>query len=412
MKKYQFLFLSVLLLFAACASEEVKVEELAPATTFGNLRTVDEAVIIAKEMYGLRSNSRATVDVADVAVIGSSASRSSNDTLIYAINFADNKGFTLVSAAKEGIDVIGYSDEGIFNAKEASENPAFNYYLDIAKNYVGEMVNGGTYPGGGLIPDPSYPTMKDIVSISNRINVKWGQNYPEGMSCPNGIAGCAQTAMAQLFTYIEKPTSINYTCGEFGISTETLNWSTLSTHETSCGNIQEYNRHLNECKVPSSTHSTLSRLCRELGYRNNATYSQDATGAYPSDVIQTLRTLLPSNEIVGYLSFTKPYDALFNKLNSRDCVAYIIGYATDKNDKTVGHGWICDGGYDVISTTKALSFSGEWITKEEHSYYYHFNWGWNGLHNGNFSAGVFEVEINGDKYDFGQDLSYFLVYKN
>ncbi|MDE6040091.1 MAG: hypothetical protein K2F99_00800, partial [Muribaculaceae bacterium] len=82
MKKYQFLFLSVLLLFAACASEEVKVEELAPATTFGNLRTVDEAVIIAKEMYGLRSNSRATVDVADVAVIGSSASRSSNDTLI------------------------------------------------------------------------------------------------------------------------------------------------------------------------------------------------------------------------------------------------------------------------------------------------------------------------------------------
>ncbi|MBD5182348.1 MAG: hypothetical protein HDS99_00960 [Bacteroidales bacterium] len=404
MKKYHFYLLSLLmLLLTACASEEVKIEDLAPATTSSDLRSIDEAVIIAKDMYSLRSNSRETVDVADVAVIGSSASRSSNDTLIYAINFADNKGFTLVSAVKAGNAVIGYTDEGVFSEQSASENPAFSFYLDAAKDYVSGL--GGSI--GGPIIDPSTPTLRTEY-VSPRIKVSWGQYYPEGTQVRNKIAGCVQTSSAMVLSYFQ-PSTIKMTSK--GNSTETLDWSRIMKHVKSLNfhdDISAFNHDV-ECEGRFDGHSYLASICAEIGYRNNAVYTNsEYTTSDASKAPNTLKELTSAKQITAYTSWQAPFTDLFKKLKE-DCLAFVLAKYND-GGITREHTWICDGGQDYITTSKALSYTGEWITREEHEVYYHFNWGCCGYDNGYFLAGVFDTEKPKSRTSYN-NVQYFLIYK-
>ena len=409
MKKVINAFISMLvLMLAACTSEEVRVENPEQGLS-SHLRTAEEAVAIAQNLYQARHNSRANVAVANVAVIGSSASRASADTLIYAVNFADNQGFTLVSAAKAGEAVIGYSDEGSFNEEEVADNSNLNYFMTAAKNYV--EINAEITPITPT-PDPSAP-IKITEKIQPRVVVNYGQVYPEGLYFSNGLAGCAQTAVAMVCSFLEWPRLMTYTYEDFDTSFDNLNWTEMKKHVSSSNFAPINGMPSHECTASIEVHTALSRLCREIGYLSNANSSnmRKTTTEVPN-MISTIKKIASSSSFIKVselYNFAK--SGMYENLKSSNCVLCVIGYSDSSADNANCHIWICDGGEKQTITRKLLLATGEWQTVTDYVYYNHFNWGKCGEQNGYFYDGVFEYTELLTSQNYKYNVQYIMISK-
>ena len=411
MKKEVFFVLAALLLIlSGCASDEIKIEKnLNSNEPVCGLRSVDEAVTLAKSMAAARgkaSRSGGAVEVANVAAIGSKDSRSGADTLLYAVNFADDAGYTLVSAAKYGEAIIGYTDKGSFDVEKAQTNPNFSYYLEAAKDYVSDnLVNGG------VIIDPSTPVTTSE-KIYPRIMVEYGQRYPEGELFENGYAGCTQTATAMIFSFVGEPKSITYTCPDINVASEELDWGKIKMHTKSIDPIliSSISNHDKNCSASSETHAVLSRLCREIGYRNKAkTETKTLTSAN-----FTLSYLTISNMLLGHCTTYQynPIDGTFYEtLAAQNCIIWISGKTSEGATDNDGYVWLCDGGEKQTITSKAQLANGEWETRVEYKYYNHFNWGECGDNNGYYLSGVFTKKNGLTTKDYKYNITYFIIKK-
>lgn len=412
MKKVLF-FMMLGLAVCSCSNDEGVVlpgENNAETT----LRTKEEAVSIAEKFNATRQEegSRATAKIVkSVEVIRSTESRNDSDPLIYVINYEDNEGFALVSAAKAGIAVIGFSDEGNFDVEAAEESSNTSYYLDAAKEYVAGMTLSS-----GPIVDPTIPeTLTQM--ILNHVEVEWGESYPEGIFCSNTLAGCVQTTMAQMMSYLEKPTSLTLTYPDRDVDTQLLNWSEIKKHKKSIvlknklvegdtsGSDPE--THLAECEGSEDVHKVIGRLCRQLGYMNNATYVNLSTYVSSNKYYSTFQTLCPSNTFTNVKDFNDDYSNLWNDLYANPGVAYIQTLSLFSTNNV----WLCDGGYHYITTTNVLKYDGTYEKLIEHEYYYHFNWSNCGKNNGYFEAGVFNRNNPTSRAAVVAEPQYFVVYK-
>ncbi len=380
----------------ACSSDE-PLPAPAPALAADGVaasRSVSDAEAIAIALAeGRQGESRfgEQVFVDGVVALTESNSRGGSDTLLYAVNYADNKGFVLVAAPLAAEPIIGFTEQGSFDETEAAENPGFAFYLDAAKNYASTKVSIG---GGGITIDPSRPIETTEV-IRPRICVAWGQSYPEGMYCPNGISGCGQTAMVQMMTYLQKPTSIQYTYSGRDINSENLNWAALCQHEqsinvTSFTNNSTIISHLGSCASSEDKHKTIARICRQLGEMNAAKYDNGSSVKIEA-VERTFRALLPQNTISQQIAFSSNnYNNIYNYIASHQSVAYVRG---EIEGTTTAHAWVCDGGKCIkVTQTLTLAGGGTETIEISRKNYFHFNWGWCGAHNGYFHAGVFDPE--------------------
>lgn len=393
-------------LFVACSEEQQPISPTPETQTQSKIRTPEEAAKVAQALidakFGVQTRS-SQVEIQDVEVVGNQASRSNSDTLIYAVNFSDNQGFALVSASYEGVDLLGYTDSGTFDESEINEESGFSYFMDAAKDYVLDNLSIGdvpTKPGR----DPST-YIKIIHHVAGpHLEVEWGQKYPEGLYCMNGISGCVQTACAQIMSYIKEPASIVLTYPNRDKDTETLDWDVILQHKTSSMTYCY-------CEGGREVHLTIARLCRELGYRNNAVYYEDSTGATIDAAHQTMSALYP-----GRVSSIKPFNSPYNSLLGLDDKKSIV-YMRGQDSTYGGHAWVCDG-VEKIGTATYVQYEGnpEPVLKEDAPTYFHFNWGFCGSYNGWFAAGVFEVENpakvkSRSGYNFRNNVQYFSVSK-
>lgn len=361
---------------------------------------MDEAISIAQAIAAAKYSSRGNIPEIDgVVAICEATSRSASDTLIYAVNLSENQGFVLVSATRTGLSLIGYSDAGAYNENDKVADSGFNLYMEAAKDYVADQkASGGLIPTPTPNPDPTFPTVHINIVAGPHLTVEWGQSYPEGIFCPNKIAGCTQTAMAQMMSFIEQPTSITLTYPNRDKNTQVLAWTELKKHKKS-GYLICY------CNVSEEIHKSLGRLCRELGHRNAASYETNGTGSYISNARATFATLCPNNSVSSVLNFYYPYESLLTNLKDNKSIAYIKG-----DDGTVGHAWVCDG-VEKIGTASYEYLADKGLTWiEKAPLYYHFNWGDCGYNNGWFSPGVFEP-TNRSRNDFKYNTQYFIVTK-
>lgn len=300
-----------------------------------------------------------------------------NDTLIYVFNFEDNDGFALVSASRNTEALLAITDKGHCNPDEKSEIQGFELFVEMAKNYVS---NAKKTPILRKPQDPIVEIRDSITSICHEIgpfvSVNWGQTLPEGESCPNGISGCANTAMAQIMSYYNYPTSINLTYLHPD-SVLYLDWSAMKAHSTG------HNR--NSC-VDQTTHDAISKLLRQLGALNNSTYYSNVTNTDEDNVPYTFTILGYPNS--GWETYSR--SEVHYGLNNHK-LYYMCGYSIGG-----GHGWVFDGG-DIVNSTiyhyGRTATSGWFLMNISHEtdYYLHFNWGWYGDCNGYFLEGIFDT---------------------
>jgi peptidase C10 family len=433
----QFLIISILAVMVAACSSEEPMPVTDNSTQQGSIKvTVEEAIKIANQAAeafdakSARGVSRRASSAAMVDVLGAKNGRSGGiDTLLYMVNYDNKQGYAIVSASRACETLLGIVDEGEFNALEAAENPSYSYYLANAQNYVASTL-GATFGGG---KDPITPGFIEETRFVHedypvKVNVKWGQRYPEGYFCPNKISGCVQTAMAQIMSYLKLPTSISLTYPERDVDVQVLDWENMTKHTQSVNTtaVSLINSHNSSCAATEASHMAIARLCRELGYRNNASYYDNATGAFDYKALQTFRQLVTEKEISNFTYLGTDYSTLFDAIKTG--IGYISG--SDTNGAG-GHAWVIDGGRRIgkivtVSGPGTIGIDGKEhpFVRDYTTHYYHFNWGWNGTDNGYFEMGVFDtskgevspgVAIAGPgigsraNYDFSNSVGYFII---
>jgi len=412
LKKLLVVLLPILII--GCADESTNDSPTPVAKETSNIRSSEEAVALAKNMYTvLHNNSRnETPEISDVTVICDKSSReNSSDTLMYAVNYADNAGFALIAAPKTVIPIMGIAECGNFNSKETKLNESFQFLLKKTKDNIKKQHLSRGDLGGITIGGTNPIKMQE--QKGPRVKVTWNQRWPENIFCPNKVAGCFPVAMAQAMSYLEYPKSIKLTYYQKDKNSETLNWEEIKKHKKSLSIYEptdvEINEHLNSglCNTDLNHHYSLARLIRQIGAIADAYYNfnPNQTGTDVSMVLPTINYFFPNYNISNESNNPDIYDLMYYN----NVVAIAIGFTPDGK----GHSWVLDGSLKITikSTLEgAMDIVG---------YYVHNNFGWNGNCNGFYYEGSYDTSVTPEpgkfgaksRYDFSTNLRIYSIYK-
>ncbi|MBR2638451.1 MAG: C10 family peptidase [Bacteroidaceae bacterium] len=418
---------TVVMLFAACNNEvmEFNQQEITQQKQLSKNRTVSEAIDIANNAVGqffevTRAGGK-VVDIDNIEVVTSSATRSGGeggDTLLYVVNYADNNGFAVVSASRNTEGLLAVTEQGNYDPIVESKNGGFEMFMDMAEEYVSNAIIEIPEPE---LQDPIIYPRKEIreevdttihIDIAPKLEVQWGQYGIEGQFAPNGLAGCANTAAAQIMSYFCYPTQINLSYLGDNARNLYLDWDAMKYHKGS---------HKHGCVATLEAHNAISYLHRELGKRNNSYYNNflNETTTEITNVISTFRSL--GYTATGLINYYNIDFASF--LNYNDFI-YMTGSTHSQGS---GHAWVIDGGKKSIITIRYWTRTQGSLIWELHSEftseteYYHHNWGYDGDYNGYFNANVFDMSnarsydndtLNNEEADpqnFRYNLKFFIV---
>ena len=296
-----------------------------------------------------------------------------------------NKGFVLVSAEDEARAVLGYSDQGTFDANNIPENMQFWLQMyadelgrlsavsdrsekgDEEKKAIRRKAKGERREAEG----ESYPTVSPILG-----KTIWGQTEPFNNMCPqiNGertVTGCVATAMSQIMYVHKYPTkgtgSYSYTTetkklkvsADFGNTT--YDWANM---------IPDYTGSYTTAQADA-----VATLMYHVGVAAEMDYTVEGSGAVSSIALAAL---------TKYFGYDKAINVLPKDFMTEDGLLQAI--ATD------------------LQAGRPVYFSGVTVALEGHAFvcdgmksdgYLHINWGWNGMANGYFAISALAPEVQG-----------------
>ena len=399
--KKSYVFISMMIMLMACCTNDIEDSVGMPTTTdnIGSTekRSYEEAIEIAKnsisilEHHGVTRGvtAKRTVCVDEPAIAISSgysltrSGKSVNDTVLYVLNFNDDLGFAVVSASKNTEGLLAVTESGHFDPDGFSEIEGFNMFIESAKKYV--KFSAPAVPKFDPITQRKDSTAYRESYVGPYVTVRWGQGYCYGAYCTNHLAGCSNTAMAQIMTYFEYPSSISLTYSGADRSFQTLDWDDMKSHVCSSPHYP--------CQASSDAHAAIGRLCKQLvtmTHSDDSSSSGTVTGK--SNVSSALLSL--GYQIGNWEDYSSASSTLYSRLS--DGKVFLI--RGDLENGSDGHMWVLDGTYTL--TTEQFSwtkteYDHDWILDLHtiHSTtYYHYNWGFNGSNNGYFNRNVFKVD--------------------
>ena len=355
-------------------------------------RTPQEAALIASQFISqsnatptlrLQKAAAATNVTAPVELAFTQYQIDQTTPAVFVFNSTD-QGFVLVAAEDNARAVLGYSDEGTFDANNIPENMQF--WLQM---YADEMRREAMRrEGEKAIEHPknqqifrglrwreavaeSYPTISPILG-----ETVWGQGEPFNNKCPQignerAVTGCVATALSQIMYAHKYPTkgtgSHSYTTetkklkvsADFGNTT--YDWANM---------IPDYNK-----SYTSTQADAVATLMFHAGVAADMDYTVDGSGAVSSIALAAMTEYFGYNKAINVLpkDFMKEEQIL--QAIATDLQAgrpLFIGGATVKQE---GHAFVCDG----------MKSDG----------YLHINWGWYGMADGYFALSALAPEMQG-----------------
>jgi len=410
------------IMVASCSNQELSDSgpQQPVSQHSNNIRSYEEALMIAQVSIGMvddntntrsASSRKISLDDSKVCLAGNKTrSEGNNDTLMYVFNFEDNQGFAIVAAPKNVEGLLAITESGYYDPDIESDNENFNLYMKWATKYV---ENGMRHlPSGPILFEKEVIDILDSCQTGPYITVQWGQHHPEGEFCSNGLSGCVNTAVAQLLSYYEYPTSIDINYPGALISTLQLNWTDIKAHPTGY--------HSPGLCPDSDAHSAIAYLLRQIGYKTWSNYigipnSSDAKTASSLPAAKGfLRTLGYTVTEHNYSAPSMLESATYyaNKLDND--YLFLISANNGADVNSIAHAWVIDGYKYDLSRHYYLERNElqEWVfvdIQDIETYMFHMNWGWYGDSNGYFLPKVlntFEAEI----YD-GIN-TYFIPFNN
>ena len=303
-----------------------------------------------------------------------------------------NEGFVLVSAEDNARAVLGYSDEGTFDANNIPENMQFwlKMYADemrsateakgkvnrreVIKHPKNQQIFRGPRWRKAMrreAEEEAYPTIAPLLG-----ETIWGQGKPFNNKCPqiNGeraVTGCVATALSQIMYVHKYPTkgtgSHSYTTETEGLTISanfgntTYDWANM---------IPNY-----KGSYTTTQANAVATLMFHAGVAANMDYTVDGSGAVSSIALAAITEYFGYNKAINVLpkDFLKEETTL--QTVASDLQAGRPVYISGSTVNQEGHAFVCDG----------MQSDG----------YLHINWGWNGMANGYFALSALAPEVQG-----------------
>ena len=290
------------------------------------------------------------------------------ETCFYVFNVG-NEGFVMVSADDVYRPIVGYSDEGSFDAQNV--NPELGYML-------GELISARSGKLTGE-PAPAVRAEWEMLAkngkpmsfnggrgVANLVQTKWNQDYPYNYYCPNAAggpgghvyAGCVATAMSQVMKFWEHPVqgtgSHSYYCPGYGQQSANFgqteyDWKNMPNTISSSS--------------PQEEIDAIATLMYHCGVATDMGYAIDGSGTF---------SYLVPNAISSYFGYTNQavlksrdnfsYDNWASMLKESFDMGWPLYYSGQSPEG--GHAFVCDGYNDANL--------------------FHYNWGWSGSGDGWF----------------------------
>ena len=301
---------------------------------------------------------------------------------VFVFNSTDER-FVLVSAEDNARAVLGYSDEGTFDANNIPENMQFwlKMYADEMRSATEAKgkVNRREAKGERLeakgerreAEEEAYPTIAPLLG-----ETIWGQGEPFNNMCPqiNGeraVTGCVATALSQIM-YIHKYPTKGIGSHSYKTETEGLTVSANFGNTTYdwANMIPNYNK-----SYTSAQADAVATLMFHAGVAADMDYTVDGSGAVSSIALVGLTNYFGYDKAINVLpkDFLKEETTL--QTIASDLQAGRPVYISGSTVNQEGHAFVCDG----------MQSDG----------YLHINWGWNGMADGYFAISALAPEVQG-----------------
>lgn len=421
---YTYLFVLLGIFFFACTTdfEEVavnddsKVEEGQLNYSASQKAALAELTYMLNTMDSVSQKTRgysASRKIKNIDVVRNtiSGTRSNGiDTLLFLVNFEDEKGYAILGANDNYSDVIAIVDNGNlsvneflfpqYNSDEVEAHFLYEHIFNYAlKKCVANSAEGATraakgYPGPRQFLHQRFPML----------TTTWHQREPYNVLCPikdgkNCVAGCVAIAVAQVVAY----NKLTYGKGPKEIASYKLDWDGI----------------LQAMKDPESDTYAVATLIRAVGKAVSMKYGLDASSSNITNAMYAFANMgvysnLERHNYTGNNAHTMVFD--------RGFPAYVRGdgYLAD-GSKSAGHAWVVDGiiKYDLPIYDKPYNiFDPDFFMHPpkligmDDDYVVHCNFGWkDGQCNGHYNTGVFDLIDGAVELDPGSSTGWIAQYK-
>ena len=420
------------------SSEDSRKEELAMLAASGNyILSEDEmkesliAFLMAKDTVSraastVKNYELTLADEASVSYPATNTGRSiSPESMCYATLYLfnvfdkenDSYGYAITSTDKRVGRVLAVIPEGNVNAKD---NSFFVFYTKCLENYIEKTakiwneidddyirsvctraeLKGGVERQLAAAPIADYEYSDWIYNSGNTsklLSTKWGQDYSyndaiEAVYKKDYLVGCTSVAVAQLLAYYKPPMTIHPTCYSVLKSKypdiETWNgvydWQMMTKNPTIYG-------------LSDSAQVQLQALLYEMPERFEATYGTSETSARSVYIDQVIENLGFSTSGIEKYSFDKVKSsidaygplAIYGSAEKKDNYIKVLWKKIKVSTSYYhGHAWVIDGYANFDYKIKNQTTGEIKILKQD---FVHCNVGWDGLNDGYYKSGVFDM---------------------
>lgn len=340
---------------------------------------IDQALADRENFFG-KSNSlsRSERDKIQAILVKSIAiSRSDSNNDYYVVNYPDSSGFAVVPVSKR-LSTLVITERGRYGDPAFNGNEALKDYMGSIGTYIAYSQNPGDINPGPFTPIQPYEFLKlDTICsrrIEPRIQLQWGQQGPFAKYCKNGLIGCTPLAITMVAAYFEQPKTMTAKFDDVN-TLMYMNWTEIKKH------VKEYPTE--DCEA--STHEQGALFCRQIGEIGDSKYENKVTKTSTENLIKILCKLYPSAQLEE------------TKFTSASAMVDILSAPLIIHGD--GHTFIADGCiseyireaiYTALPTVPPILTLKEYGSEFRREYL-HINWGWDGLDNGYYTAGVFDT---------------------
>ena len=264
----------------------------------------------------------------------------------YVFNVGQQQGFVIVSGDDRAPEILGYSDEGAFDAENIPDN--MKAWLQGYADEIQSLKNMPEVAGARTAAQKKSPTR---TSISPLLNTLWDQHAPFNNDLNGNLTGCVATAMAQVMFYHKWPESQTLPIPGYdsrsGLNSTTFDWNNMKNVYSGTESAQ--------------ANSAVANLMKYCGYSVEMDYGTSGSSAVTEYVVNALIKYFDYDAAAKYVyrkeySYSEWIALLYTELYNKRPV--VMGGQSSGG----GHAFVCDG-YD-----------------EED--FFHINWGWSGSSNG------------------------------
>lgn len=330
---------------------------------------VSEQQALQKAMAFLKANNRSGINVKAKAAAHKAPrkAQAATNSYYYVFNLEDSQGFVIVSGDDRTEPILGYADNGTFDANNIPSN--MKYLLD---GYIEEMewMEENGYAGVQTAPQKASTTV-----VAPLLKSQWNQGAPYYNLCPmlsgrRSVTGCVATAMAQIMYYHKWPTGtvakINgYTC-ESGAKVDTLQATTFDWSNMT-------NTYNNNSSTASRT--AVAELMVYCGAAVRMNYSPNGSGAVSYNVVSALKNRFGYASSVQYANRAGYSLDAWDALITNELVNNRPVYYSGSTSSGEGHAFVCDG-------RRADGM-------------FHINWGWGGSMDGYYRLSLLDPSSQG-----------------